>query len=136
MDINPYLMFKGDCEAAFKFYEKVLGGKIEMMLRHRGSPVEEHTPPERLDQILHARLVAGSAVLMGSDSPPERYPGENGFFVSIRVDSVKEAERIFAALSEGAIVLMPMGETFWAERFGMLRDRFGVNWMVNLEKTQ
>ena len=134
MTLNPYLMFKGDCEAAFKFYEKILRGKIEMLLRHRGSPAEEHTPPDRLDEILHIRLSAGSSVLMGSDSPPERYPGENGFFVSINLDSVAEAERIFAGLSEGGTVSMPIGETFWAERFGMCRDRFGVNWMVNKEK--
>ena len=134
MKLNSYLMFNGQCEAAFKFYEKCLGGKIVFKITHGESPMAKETPKERLDQILHARFVVGDNVLMGSDSPPERYEAPEGFFVSIGIDTPEEAERIFAALSEKGAVCMPIQETFWAERFGMVTDQFGIPWMINCEK--
>jgi len=134
MQLNPYLMFNGDCEAAFKFYAKCLGGKIETMMPHEGSPGEEHVPKEWLKKILHARLTVGDMVLMGSDAPPPRYEKPQGFSVSIGLDDVAEAERIFSALAEDGTVHMPLQETFWAIRFGMLVDRFGIPWMVNCER--
>jgi PhnB protein len=136
MQINSYLMFKGDCDAAFKFYEKCLGGKIAFKITNGESPMAKETPPERLNQILHVRMVVGDNVLMGSDSPPDRYDEPNGFFVSIGIESPTEAERVFAALSEKGNVLMPIQETFWAVRFGMLKDQFGIPWMINCEKVQ
>ena len=134
MKINSYLMFKGQCEAAFKFYEKCLGGKIAFKITNGESPMAKDTPKERHNQILHARFVVGDQVLMGSDSPPERYDTPKGFFVSLNIDTPKEAERIFAALSEKGKVHMPLEETFWAHRFGMVTDQFGIPWMINCEK--
>jgi PhnB protein len=133
MLLNPYLTFRGDCEAAFTLYAQVLGGKIEAMMRHQGSPMEGHVAPEWRSKIMHARLVVGGQVLMGSDAPPDRQEDSKGFSVSITVDQPAEAERIFHALAEKGTVRMPIQKTFWAERFGMLVDRFGIPWMVNCE---
>lgn len=134
MKSNPYLMFNGQCEAAFTFYEKCLGGKIVFKLTNGESPVAKDTPKERQNQILHARFVVGDNALMGSDSPPEHYEKPQGFFVSLNVDTPEEAERVFKALSEKATIRMPLEETFWAQRFAMLVDQFGIPWMINCEK--
>ena len=136
MQLNSYLTFNGTCEAAFKFYERCLGGKIAMMMKNADLPMAAQTPPERRDQIMHARLMAGNQVLMGSDAPPEHYQPAQGFNVCLSVDEPAEADRIFAALSAEGDVTMPIQETFWARRFGMLTDRFGVPWMVNCEKPE
>jgi PhnB protein len=134
MQVNPYLFFSGQCEAAFKFYEKLLGGKIEVMITHEGMPAADHVPAEWRSKIMHARLVLGDQILMGSDAPPDRQQKPQGFYVNISVKNPAEAERIFHALEENGKVTMPFGETFWATRFGMLVDRFGIPWMVNCEK--
>ena len=134
MKLNPYLLFNGQCEAAFKFYEKCLGGKIEAMLTHEGTPAEQDVSPEWRKKILHARLTVADQVLMASDAPPERYEKPQGFSVSLNIDNAGEAERIFRALSENGKVHMPMQQTFWADRFGMCVDRFEIPWMVNCEK--
>ncbi|HKA33871.1 MAG TPA: glyoxalase/bleomycin resistance/extradiol dioxygenase family protein [Candidatus Binatia bacterium] len=133
MQLGPYLTFKGDCEAAFKFYEKCLGGKIEALVPHTGTPAEQQVPPEWRNKILHARLTVGDDVLMGSDAPPDRYEKPKGFSVTLDVDKPADAERMFKALSEKGNVTMPIQKTFWAERFGMLVDRFGTPWMINCE---
>lgn len=133
MQLGPYLTFKGDCEAAFKFYEKCLDGKIEALVPHAGTPAEQQVPPEWRNKILHARLAVGEDVLMGSDAPPERYEQPKGFSVTLDVDKPADAERMFKALSEKGNVTMPIQKTFWAERFGMLVDRFGTPWMINCE---
>jgi len=135
MQINPYLFYNGQCEAAFKFYEKCLGGKIVFKITNGESPMANETPPERQNQILHARFVLGDNVLMGSDAPPERFDQPQGFSVSLNVKTAEEAERVFAALSEKAKINMPIQETFWAIRFGMLVDQFGIPWMINCEKS-
>ena len=134
MQISPYLHFNGDCEAAFKFYEKCLGAKIESMFPHEGTPAAEHVPPEWRSKIMHASLAIGGQRLMGSDAPPEHYQKPKGFSVSLGIKDVAEAERIFHALKEKGTVQMPLQETFWALRFGMLVDRFGIPWMINCEK--
>jgi PhnB protein len=134
MQMNPYLFFSGNCEAAFKFYEKALGGKIEAMLPHEGTPAAEHVPAEWRSKIMHARLVVGPLVLMGSDAPPQFQKPMQGFSVSLGIDKPAEAERVFKALSESGTVTMPLEKTFWAERFGMLVDQFGTPWMINCEK--
>jgi PhnB protein len=136
MQLNPYLMFKGQCEEAFTFYAKVLGGKIVAMMTHEGTPAEGNVPAEWRKKIIHARLQVGDMLLMASDAPPTHSESMQGFKVNIGVDDPKEAERIFQALSEGGTVQMPIQETFWAVRFGMLVDRFGTPWMVNCEKKQ
>ena len=134
MRLNPYLTFNGQCEAAFKFYEQCLGGKIEAMLTHEGSPITDQVPSEWRNKILHARLAVGDAVLMGSDAPPECYEKSQGFSVSLQIADPGEAERIFRALAEKGTVRMPLQQTFWAARFGMLVDRFGIPWMINCER--
>jgi PhnB protein len=134
MEMNPYLLFDGRCEAAFRFYEKVLGGKIVFMMRHGESPMAEQTPPDARDQIMHARLAVGDEVLMGSDAPGDCYEEAKGFSVTLSYDDPAEAERVFNALAEQGTVRMPFQKTFWAAGFGMLTDRFGIPWMVNCEE--
>ena len=106
------------------------------MMTHEGTPAEKGVPTEWARKILHARLVAGDAVLMASDAPPEHYSKAQGFSINISVPDAAEAERLFKALSEGGNVTMPIAETFWAVRFGMFTDKFGIPWMVNCEKAQ
>ena len=135
MQTHPYLFFQGNCKEAFEFYAKVLGGKVEAMMTHEGTPAAEHVPPEWRGKIMHARLVIGDTVLMASDAPPDRSEGAmKGFSVNVTVEKPAEAERVFHALAEKGTVQMPIQETFWADRFGMLVDRFGTPWMVNCEK--
>src|SRR5919202_1820823 len=129
MNVTPYLSFNGNCAAAFRFYEKVLGGTIPMMMTYGESPMKDQTPPESRDKIAHTRLISGNAVLMGSDSPPSHYQKAQGITVALAVDSAEEAERIFHGLAEKGTVQMPIAETFWAVRFGMLTDQFGIPWM-------
>jgi PhnB protein len=136
MQLNPYLFVKGDCKEAFTFYEKVLRGKIIAMMTHGETPAAEHTTPEWQDKIIHARMTFGDQVLMASDAPPEHHRPMQGFSVSLSVEEPAEADRIFNAFSEGGEVTMPIQETFWAHRFGMLVDRFGTPWMINCEKKQ
>jgi PhnB protein len=133
MQLNPYLNFNGNCAAAFKYYEKNLGGKIEMMMTFAESPMADQVPPSHRDKVMHARMTIGDYVLMGSDAPPDRSSPMKGFCVSLSVDSVAEAERMFKALAEKGSVQMPIQQTFWAERFGSLVDQFGTPWMVNFE---
>jgi PhnB protein len=134
MQLQPYLYFNGDCETAFRFYEQCLGGKIEAMLTHAGSPAEQHVPAEWRSKILHARLVTDGAVLMASDAPPGHYKPPQGFSVSIQISDPARAEKIFGALAAGGSVTMPFEQTFWAARFGMLIDKFGTPWMVNCDR--
>ena len=108
MELNPYLSFNGHCEAAFKFYERCLGGKIVAMMPHEGTPVAEHVPAEWRNKILHARLTVGDQVMMGSDAPPGRYEEPKGFSVSVQIKDPAEAERIFQALAENGKVQMPI----------------------------
>ncbi len=134
MELNPYLNFNGTCEAAFKFYEKCLGGKIEMMLSHGASPMADQVPPDWRNKIMHARMTVGGRVLMGSDAPPEHFEKPQGFSVSLGVADPAEAERLFKALADNGTVRMPIQQTFWAVRFGALVDQFGIPWMINCEQ--
>ena len=133
MRVNPYLLFNGRCQEAFTFYAECLGGKIEAMLPHAGTPAEGHVPPEWREKIMHARLSLGEEVIMGSDAPPGHFESPKGFSVTIQLTDPAEADRIFQRLSDGATVTMPIQQTFWATRFGMLVDRFGTPWMVNCQ---
>jgi PhnB protein len=136
MRMNPYLTFSGQCEEAFTFYAKVLDGKIIAMMPHEGTPAADHVPPEWRNKIIHARMTFGDNVLMASDAPPDRFEKTQGCSVSLNIDDPAEADRVFAALAANGTVRMPIGETFWALRFGMLVDRFGTPWMINCEKPQ
>ena len=129
--LNPYLFYSDNCEAAFKYYEKVLGGKIEMMMRADEGPADMKPGPGREKLIMHARMSVGGSVLMASDSPPEHVAKPQGFSVSLTIKDVAEAERKFNALAEGGKVEMPFSKTFWAKGFGMCVDQFGIPWMVN-----
>ena len=136
MQLNPYLFFNGKCEAAFRFYEKVLGGKIVAMLTHEETPIADQVAPEMRKQIIHARLMVGDKVLMGSDAQADRYNEAKGFSVSLGVDTPAEAERIFAGLAKNGTIRMPMEETFFAQKFGMLADQYGIPWMIICEKAR
>lgn len=131
MHVNAYLHFDGQCAEAFKFYEQCLGGKIEALLAHEGTPAAKCVPDEWRKKIMHARLVVGDQALMGCDAPPEHYRKPAGFSVSLDVKEPREAERIFQELAKNGSVQMPIQETFWAVRFGMTVDRFGVPWIIN-----
>ena len=133
MKLNVYLNFPGTCEEAFTFYNNVLGGEITSMERYAGSPMEDMAPADWQDKILHASMHVADMDLMASDVGPDRFVNPNGYNLSISVDDVDEAERIFGGLTEGGTVVMPLEETFWAARFGMLKDRYGIDWMVNCE---
>jgi len=104
------------------------------LIPHAGTPAEAHVPKEWANKIMHVHLAVGDAVLMGSDAPPDRYQAPSGFSVSIQVQEIAEAERVFQALSENGTIRMPIQETFWAHRFGMATDRFGIPWMINCMK--
>jgi PhnB protein len=134
MKLNTYLHFDGNCEEALKFYEKALGAKIVMLMRYGESPVAGETAKELHQKIMHGRIMLGNDLIMASDAPPGRFRSPTGFSINIGVDTPEEAERFFNALSEKAEICMPFAETFWAHRFGMLIDQFGVPWMVNCEK--
>ncbi|HLW71349.1 MAG TPA: VOC family protein [Candidatus Binataceae bacterium] len=133
MQLSAYLGFKGECATAFKFYERCFGGKLELMLTYGESPMADQVTPASREQIIHARLRVGNTLLMGSDAPPDHYQQPKGLYVSVGVDTVADAERIFGELAEKGGVQMPMTKTFFAERFGMVTDRFGIAWMVNCE---
>ncbi len=134
MQSNPYLFFNGNCEAAFKFYEQVLGGKIESMMTHEGSPAAGHVPADWGKKIIHARMSLGDSLLMGSDAPPGHFQKPQGFSINLAINDPAAAERVFNALSKNGTVQMPFAQTFWAFRFGMLVDQFGMPWMINCEK--
>jgi len=131
MKLNPYLFYDGTCEAAFKHYERVLGAKIEVLLRNEEAPADMPSPPERKQKIMHGRIAIDGQVLMASDAPPDHFHKPQGFSVSLTFTDPAEAERKFTALCEGGSVNMPFGKTFFSRGFGMGTDRFGIPWMVN-----
>lgn len=131
MQINPHLSFDGRCEEAFKFYEQCLGGKIQTMMTYGDSPMTDQASSDWRDKIIHATLIVGDTALMGADVPPGHHKEPRGFSVTIQIKDPGDAERIFHALAESGTVTMPLQQTFWAVRFGMVVDRFGIPWMVN-----
>jgi PhnB protein len=132
MQFIPYLDFDGKCREAFDFYATVFNGKITMRMTFGESPMASEMPPEAHDRVMHSQLESAGGILMGADGPP--HSASKRSCVSLPVDTPAEAERIFNALAEGGEVQMPIQETFWAERFGMLTDRYGKAWMVNCAK--
>jgi PhnB protein len=133
MQLNPYLNFNGQCEAALKFYEQTLGGKITFSQTWGDSPMAKHVPPETHNKILHSTLDVSGSTLMGADSPPDQYQEPRGIQVALHPKDTKEGERIFNALSAGGRIDMPFQATFWSPGFGMCVDKFGIPWMVNCE---
>ena len=134
MKLNTYLSFNGDCEEAFNFYVECFGGGNVSMFKFAGSPMADQVPPEWQDKVMHATLMLGENVLMGADSPPGSYETPKGFTISINTTNIEEAERVFQALAKQGKVTMPMQQTFWALRFGMLTDRFGIPWILNCDE--
>lgn len=134
MQSNPYLGFNGQCEAAFKFYEQLLGGKITYSQTWGDSPACEAMPPEAQGLIMHTTLDLGNSILMGADSPPGSYQQPKGIHVVLHFKDTAEAARIFQSLAEGGQTVMPFGPTFFAAGFGMCVDRFGIPWMVITEQ--
>ena len=132
MKLDVYVNYRGCCEQAFGFYEQHLGGKITLMSRHRDGPGQAHVPAEWQHAILHARIEIGGAVLMGADIP-DAQPMRSAY-LTLTLDSPAEAERVYALLADGGEVFMRLGETFFASRFAMLRDRFGTSWMLLNER--
>ena len=129
--LNAYLFFDGNCADAMRFYERTLGGKLDMMT-HADSPMADQTPPGSADRIMHARLGLDGGTLMASDSMVgQPYGGMKGFSLSLVYLNVADAKAVFDALAAGGRVTMPLQKTFWAEAFGMLVDRFGTPWMVS-----
>jgi PhnB protein len=135
MRLSPYLHFNGQCEAAFKFYERCLGGKITCLATYEGSPMADQAPPEWRRKIMHATLLLGGAELMGCDPPPGCYEPPKGFSVTLNPDNLADAERLFNALAENGKVSLPLQKTFWSAGFGMLVDQFGIPWMINCGQT-
>jgi len=136
MQIDPYLNFNGNCEEAFAFYEKTFGGKIEFKMTHGESPMAAQTAPDWSGKIMHIALRVGDRVIMGSDAPPQYQQPRQGFRISVSTKDASEAEKVFNKLAQGGKVDMPLAETFWSPRFGMLVDRFGIPWMVNTNTQQ
>ena len=133
MQLDAYLTFNGNCADAMRFYQRTLGGKLDLMT-HAQSPIAGQTPPGSENRIMHARLAIDGRLLMASDSMVGHpYEGMKGFSLSLIYPTVAEATRVFNALADGGKVIMPLDKTFWAKAFGMLVDRFGTPWMVNGE---
>ncbi|HEX3893195.1 MAG TPA: VOC family protein [Terracidiphilus sp.] len=134
MKMNTYLNYGGNCAEAFRFYEKHLGGKIGMMMTYGQSPDQTNVKPEHAHFALHASITIGTTVLMASDVDPQRFQPMRSVYLSLSVDTDAEAERIYNLLADGGQVYMPMAETFFATRFGQLRDQFGTSWMILHER--
>jgi PhnB protein len=136
MKLNPQLAlsFNGTCEAAFRCYERCLNGTVTFMLTWRNSPSAADVPADWGDKIYHATLNVGDIVIFGGDHPPGRYEQPQGFELVLPMNDPLAAERVFQELSEGGTIKMPLQETFWASRFGVLVDRFGIRWTVNCER--
>ena len=135
MTLHPHISlgFNGQCEAAFRVYERCLGGSASL-LTWRDSMAAAEAPPGWEEKIVHATLKIGETVLMGSDVPPERYEQPKGFSVLLGVDDPTDAERVFHALAENGTVEMPIQETFWTMRFGSVIDQFGIPWSINCDR--
>lgn len=135
MHVQPYVFLDGRCEEAVEFYRRALGAEVSMLLRYRDSPDQAYIPPGSADKVMHAALRIGDTMLFASDGMCKGSPRFEGISLSLTAKDSVEAERLFAALSDGGQVQMPMGETFFADRFGMVADRFGVSWMIIAEKS-
>lgn len=145
--LNPYLNFNGNTEEVFNFYKSVFGGEFTQVMRYKDVPadvpmdgcVDENIKANTQDigdKIMHISLPVGKSILMGTDVPPhmEQAKTATNISLSINVESKEEADRVYAGLSEGGQAIMPMADTFWGDYFGMLTDKFGIQWMVNFNE--
>jgi PhnB protein len=136
MQMTPYLSFNGQCEEAFRFYERCLGAKVGAIFRYAGTPLVNEVPADWQDKVMHASLTLGEQTLMGGDVAPARYEQPRGISLSLQIKSTSEAERVFGELSRRGTITMPLEETFWAARFGVVVDRFGIPWLINCEGSE
>jgi len=136
MQVTPYLFFDGRCEEALEFYKKAIGAEVQMMMRNKESP-DPHPPgmlpPGTENKVMHATLRIGDTTVMASDGHAKGQPKFEGFSLSLNAKNEAEAERLFAALSDGGQVRLPLTKTFFSPRFGMLADKFGMGWMIIVE---
>jgi len=136
MDVHTYLSFEGRCEEALEFYHNAIGAEVTALVRFKDMPKSEDRsmiPPGADEKVMHARFTIGSTTLMASDGRCQGRPGFQGFSLSLTPSDEAEAERLFAALSDGGQVQMPLRRTFFSPRFGMVTDRFGLSWMIHVE---
>jgi len=131
--LATYLSFKGDCEAAFRAYAQCFGGTVGELFRYGGSPMADQVPPDWADKIMHGSVTICGQVLMGADMAPLKYEEPRGVSLSLHLKDAAEAERIFNELARGGTIAMALEKTFWAERFGVVVDRFGINWSINCD---
>jgi PhnB protein len=136
MVVQSYLFFEGRCEEALEFYKKAVGAEVTALMRNSDSPDQSETPPGMENKVLHCNFTVGETQLMASDGMCSGTPKFQGVSLAITVSDVSQAERMFTALAEGGLVQLAMHETFFAERFGMVADKFGVSWMIMAEKRQ
>jgi PhnB protein len=133
MKVEPYLMFEGRTEEALQFYQQKLGAKVEAIIRYKENPEPKYNPPNSDEKVMHSLFRIGDAQIMASDGNCTGKPGFQGFALTLNAANAAEAKQRFNALAEGGKVQMPLNETFFAKSFGMVADRFGVNWMVLAE---
>ena len=132
MRLDIYVNYRGNCEQAFRFYEEHLGGRITGMIRHRDQP-HPNIPADWQEKVMHGSLTIGQQVLLGADVAPDRYEAPKGFSLSLQLRDTTEAERIFYELATDGRVVLPLEKTFWAARFGMVVDRFGIPWLIKCD---
>lgn len=135
MQVQPYLFFDGRCEEAVEFYRSALDAEVTLLMRFKDSPEPPQpgmVPPGSENKVMHASFRIGDTTVMASDGQCQGLPSFQGFSLSLTVPDETEADRVFAALAEGGRVQMPLAKTFWSPRFGMVADRFGVSWMINV----
>jgi PhnB protein len=133
MRLDTYLSFDGTCEEAFEQYARCFAGQLGPIARYGGSPMAGDAPDHWADKVMHGSVNILGHVIMGADPPPDRYEAPRGFTLNVQIATVDEAERVFRELSAGGNVIMPLQQTFWAARFGVCVDRFGIPWQVNCE---
>ena len=133
MQMTTYLSFRGQCEEAFSCYEATLGGRVGAIFRYLGTSLASQVPADWQDKVMHGSMTIGDQVLMAADVAPEGYEEPKGFSLSLQMNDTSEAERVFNALAQGGRIVLPLEKTFWAARFGMLVDRFGIPWLINCD---
>jgi PhnB protein len=134
MHVQPYLFFDGRCEEALDFYKTAIGARVEMLMRWKDSPDKSMCTPDNAEKVMHAQFKVGDTTVMGSDGRNTGNPNFQGFALTINGKDEAEVDKLFNALGEGGQVTMPLAKTFFSSRFGMLADKFGVNWMLLVAK--
>ena len=134
MQVQSYLFFDGRCEEALEFYKKAIGAQVDMLMRFKESPDKAMIAPGSENKVMHAQFKIGDTRVLASDGRCQGQPKFDGFALTISTTTETDAEKMFAALGDGGSVTMPLTRTFFSPRFGMLADRFGVNWMVMVEQ--